>query len=55
MNIWIFFKKIYISKEYLEVKLIPYVIRDFALRWLCKSDIIKKIKIEIYGWDGYLS
>ncbi len=45
-----FSKKFNIPNEYLEVKLIPYVIRDFALRWLCKSNLIKKFKIEIYGW-----
>lgn len=39
-----------ISKEILEGKVIPYIVRDFAVRWLCSSELSKKIKIEIYGW-----
>lgn len=36
-------------------KLLPYIVRDYTVRWLCSSELSKKIKIEIYGrhWEIY--
>ncbi|MDD2894896.1 MAG: hypothetical protein PHG81_02650 [Aliarcobacter sp.] len=42
--------KYYIDKDILIQKVIPYIVRDFSVIWLCESELSKKYKIEVYGW-----
>lgn len=39
-----------ISKDVLVQKVIPYIVRDFSVIWLCESELSKKFEIEVYGW-----
>ena len=43
-------QKYKINKDILIQKVIPYIVRDFSVIWLCQSDLSKKYKIEVYGW-----
>lgn len=43
-------EKYTISKDVLVQKVIPYIVRDFSVIWLCESELSKKFEIEIYGW-----
>jgi hypothetical protein len=43
-------KKYDIDKYILEIKIIPYIIRDFSVIWLCQSNLAEKFEIEVYGW-----
>lgn len=43
-------KKYDVSNVLLSGKIIPYVVRDFSVIWLCESELSKKFEIEIYGW-----
>ncbi len=42
--------KYYIDKDILIQKVIPYIVRDFSVIWLCESELSKKFEIEVYGW-----
>jgi hypothetical protein len=39
-----------IDKDILVQKVIPYVVRDFSVIWLCQSNLSEKFEIEVYGW-----
>jgi hypothetical protein len=43
-------KKYDIDKDILVQKVIPYIVRDFSVIWLCQSELSKKFEIEVYGW-----
>jgi len=46
-------QKFDINKNYLEIRIIPYVVRDISLQWLCS--IQSEYTIEVYGngWEHY--
>lgn len=43
------------SKEFVEMKLIPSIIRDFGVIGLCEIDTEYEIEIYGWGWDSYES
>ncbi len=43
-------QKYKVNRDILIQKVIPYIVRDFSVIWLCESELLKKYKIEVYGW-----
>lgn len=43
-------EKYEIKKDILIQKVIPFIVRDFSVIWLCQSELSKQYKIEVYGW-----
>lgn len=43
-------KRYKINKDVLIQKVIPYIVRDFSVIWMCESKLSKEFKIEVYGW-----
>ncbi len=43
-------QKYEIKRDILVQKVIPYIVRDFSVIWLCQSELSKKFEIEVYGW-----
>lgn len=39
-----------INEDTLIQKVIPYIVRDFSVIWLCQSELSKRYEIEVYGW-----
>lgn len=39
-----------INKDILVQRVIPYIVRDFSVIWLCESELSKIFEIEVYGW-----
>lgn len=43
-------QKYEINRDILVQKVIPYIVRDFSVIWLCQSELSKIFEIEVYGW-----
>ena len=46
-------KRYHMSKDFVESRFIPYVVRDIGLMQLCNLDIDYEIEIYGWGWDVY--
>ncbi|SFV50902.1 hypothetical protein MNB_SM-4-469 [hydrothermal vent metagenome] len=46
-------QEFHVDREYLGVKIIPYVVRDLSVLWLCSIESDYEIEIYGYGWEHY--